>query len=81
MAISLWRWLFGPNYKYRLVFGSSFASVSEAVQEAQIKVDALANAGWEAISVGVGGRAAGGIEGTPEGGGGQAVDVVVLMRG
>ncbi len=74
----LFSWLrrlfFGPSYK--IVYGSSFATIDEAVAEAKLKVDDLASQGWEAISIGCGGRAAGG----GEGGMGQAVDVVVLMR-
>jgi len=75
----LLRVLFGPK-AYVLVFGSSFATIDEAVKEAQNKVDGLASQGWEAISVGVGGRAAAGFKGSSDAGGGQAVDVVVLMQ-
>ena len=51
------------------------------MQEAQLKVDQMASQGWEAVSVGAGGRAAGGAGSDQPGlGQGNVVDVVVLMR-
>jgi hypothetical protein len=71
-----------PRYDYQIVVGSSFNNGDEAAKEAELKVNKLAGEGWEAISIGTGGRAAG-IMATREGrvsGGNQIVDVTVLMR-
>jgi hypothetical protein len=70
------------NYEYKIVVGSSFATGDEAAKEAELKVNNLTNEGWEAISIGGGGRAMG-ISATREieiSGGSQVVDVFVLMR-
>jgi hypothetical protein len=83
MLWRLVRWLlWRPTYRYQIVFGSSFATVDEAAREAELQVNQLAVQGWEAISIGAGGRAAGGAGSDLPGlGQGQVVDVVVLMRG
>jgi len=71
-----------PRYDYQIVVGTSFTNADEAAKEAELKVNKLSSEGWEAISLGTGGRAAG-IMATREGrvsGGNQVVDVTVLMR-
>ncbi|MBI4338511.1 MAG: hypothetical protein HY680_01000 [Chloroflexi bacterium] len=81
-----------PRYQYQLVTGTSRgggvvtwpqAAIDEAVREAETKMAPLIAQGWQAVSVGVGGRAGMGLR--TEGGAGvatagEAVDVVVLMR-
>lgn len=59
------------------------AGVQQAVASAQAEVDRLTAQGWEAISVGAGGRAGIGVMGETGAAiaqAGEAVDVVVLMR-
>jgi hypothetical protein len=89
----LTRWFIRqPRYEFQIVTGSSFVNVDEAAREAQLRIGSLTPAGWEAISIGTGGRAAGGGGVASTGGGelggpaiavsnqAQVVDVTVLMR-
>ncbi len=61
--------------KHTIVFGESFASTSEAVQEARNAVRNAEGLGCKAISIGSGGAGA-----AVESGGGLVLNVVVLLE-
>lgn len=65
--------------KQTIVYGESFATTAEAVQEARNAIANAAGSGCKAISIGGGGAGAGipGIEVAP---GGLLVNVVVLLE-
>ena len=64
-----------PNTRQTLVFGESFASTAEAVQEARLAIERASALGCNAISVGSGGAGA-----AVEQGGGLVLNVVVLLE-
>lgn len=61
--------------KYTVVLGDSFASTSEAVQEARNAIGTAATVGCKPISIGSGGAGA-----AVEQGGGLLLNVVVLLE-
>ena len=67
--------------KQTIVFGESFATTAEAVQEARNAMANSAGSGCKAISTGGGGAGAGGgnVEGSA-GGGGLLVNVLILLE-
>lgn len=71
----------GPavSMKHTIVYGESFATTAEAVQEARNAMTNAAGSGCKAISIGGGGAGAGGGQ-EGAGGGGLLVNVLVLLE-